>query len=139
MDANLNEIRQIIFSDKSLEQAIETSIHKDPIRLANIISPVIGPSIRITVVDYFEKMMLAFNRAIENSFSIQGLKWRVESIRSGRPFSEVVLLHNLLFRVEDIFVIHQKTGILLIHCSSFEDRKRAGDQVEGKFTFSTYL
>lgn len=134
MNTKLEEIREIIFSEKSMEKSIDSSIRKDPNKFAQIIAPVIGPSIRMAVVDYFERMMLAFNRAIENSFSLRGLVWRWEAIRSGRPFSEIVLLHSLLFRVEDIFVIHKNTGILLVHSTSLEKSKKTGDRVAAMLT-----
>ncbi|MGC2333147.1 MAG: OmpA family protein, partial [Candidatus Acidiferrales bacterium] len=34
---------------------------------------------------------------------------------TGRPFSEIVLLHSLVFRVEQVFLIHKKTGLPLCH------------------------
>jgi len=52
---------------------------------------------------------------MEQSLSLRGLKWRLEAIRTGRSFSEVVLLHSLVFRVEQIFLIHKKTGLPLAH------------------------
>jgi OOP family OmpA-OmpF porin len=39
----------------------------------------------------------------------------VEAIRTGRPFAEVVLLHTLIYRVEQVLLIHCRTGLLLQH------------------------
>jgi OOP family OmpA-OmpF porin len=39
----------------------------------------------------------------------------MEAFRTGRPFGEVVLLHTLRYRVEQLFLIHVKTGLLLQH------------------------
>jgi hypothetical protein len=52
---------------------------------------------------------------MERSFSKEGLSWRVEAWRTGKSFSEVVLSHTLLYRVEQVFLIHRKTGLLLQH------------------------
>ena len=47
--------------------------------------------------------------------SWKGLQWRWEAFRTGKSFAEVVLLHTLRFRVEQVFLIHKKTGLLLNH------------------------
>lgn len=133
IENELGQVRQILLSDKTIESAIDTSIKKNPEKLASIISPIIGPSIRKSVIDYFEKMMLAFNRAIENSFSLQGILWRWEAARSGKKFSDVVLLHSLVFRVEDVLLIHKKSGILLLH-KSIEERDTSVDKVASILT-----
>ena len=58
---------------------------------------------------------------------MQGLKWRVESIRTGRPFAEIVLMHSLLYRVEQVFLIHRETGLVLSpRCGSHGRDARCG-------------
>ena len=59
--------------------------------------------------------MQSFNHALEHSMSWRGLKWRMEAWRTGRSFAEVVLCHTLVFRVEQVFLIHQPTGLLIQH------------------------
>jgi len=129
-DSSIREIRRIIFSENAVEEAIQKSIKKNPSRIADIIFPIIGVSIRKAVTDYFEKMMMAFNQALENSFSVKGLKWRWQAMKSGRPYSEVVMLNNLIFMVEDVFLIHRPSGILLVHCSRIDAGQRA-DRIAG--------
>jgi outer membrane protein OmpA-like peptidoglycan-associated protein len=36
-------------------------------------------------------------------------------LRTGRSFTEVALLHSLVFRVEQVFLIHKKTGLPIAH------------------------
>jgi hypothetical protein len=59
-------------------------------------------------------MMQSFNQTIDHSLSFKGLAWRIEAWRTGRPFAEVVLLHTLRFRVEQLFLIHRDTGLFSI-------------------------
>ncbi|WP_199329182.1 OmpA family protein [Coleofasciculus sp. FACHB-1120] len=47
--------------------------------------------------------------------SPQSFKWRLEALQTGKSFAEVVLLRTLLYRVEQVFLIHKKTGLLLQH------------------------
>jgi len=55
------------------------------------------------------------NRAIEHSFSPQGIRWRIESWRTGVPFAQIVMRHALVYRVEQVLLVHAETGLLLAH------------------------
>ena len=99
----------------SVEEALRESVRKDPRILADALFPSMGPAIRRAIGEYIRSMTQSFDLAMEHSFSLQGLKWRFESIRTGRKFADVVMLHSLLFRVEQLFLIHKKTGLMLVH------------------------
>lgn len=99
----------------SVESALRESVRKDPGTLADALFPVMGPAIRRSIIQTLRGLFESFNETMEQSLSLRGLKWRVEAIRTGRPFSEVVLMHSLLFRVEQVFLIHKKTGLPLAH------------------------
>jgi OOP family OmpA-OmpF porin len=55
------------------------------------------------------------NRAIEHSLSPRGIRWRIESWRTGVPFAQIVMRHALVYRVEQVFLVHAETGLLLAH------------------------
>lgn len=100
----------------SVEEALRESVRKDPSVLAGALFPVMGPAIRKSIAESIRSMLESFNEALDHSLSIQGLRWRVESMRTGRPFAEIVLLHSLVYRVEQVFLIHKVTGLMLGHC-----------------------
>jgi OOP family OmpA-OmpF porin len=102
----------------SVEAAIKISVRKDPSALVDALFPVMGPAIRKAISQALSTMMQSLNQTMENSLSIQGLKWRLEAVRTGRSFAEIVLLNTLLYRVEQIFLIHKETGLLLQHLIS---------------------
>ena len=58
-------------------------------------------------------MVQRLNRALEESLSVKSLRWRLEARRTGRPFAEIVLLKSLVYRVEQVFLIHRESGLLL--------------------------
>lgn len=99
----------------ALEHALRESVRKDARVLAEALYPVMGPAIRRSIYESIRAMIESFNQALAQGLSLRGIKWRVEAARTGRPFGEVVLLHTLVFRVEQVFLIHKKTGILLHH------------------------
>jgi outer membrane protein OmpA-like peptidoglycan-associated protein len=98
----------------TVESALRTSIRRDPRVLANAIFPIIGPAIRQSVSEALRRLVEALNRTLELGMSWRGLRWRWEAWRTGRPLGEVVLAHSLIFRVEQVFLIHRPTGLLLV-------------------------
>jgi outer membrane protein OmpA-like peptidoglycan-associated protein len=99
----------------TVEAALRESVRKDPETLADALFPVMGPAIRRSILQTLRFMFESFNEAMEQSLSLRGLQWRFEALRTGRPFSEVVLLHSLVFRTEQVFLIHKRTGLPLCH------------------------
>src|SRR5580693_2438729 len=99
----------------TIETALRESVRKDPGTLADALFPVMGPAIRRSILQTLRLMFESFNQAMEQSLSLRGLQWRFEALRTGRPFSEVVLLHSLVFRVEQVFLIHKETSLPLCH------------------------
>jgi outer membrane protein OmpA-like peptidoglycan-associated protein len=98
-----------------VEQAITASVRRDPKPLADAIFPIIGPAIRKAVAASLAAMVESMNRTLEHSVSWRAIRWRLEARRTDRTFGEVVLLHTLLYRIEQVFLIHRKTGLLLQH------------------------
>jgi outer membrane protein OmpA-like peptidoglycan-associated protein len=99
----------------TIETAVRESVRKDPSTLADALFPVMGPAIRRSILETLRSFLDSFNQIMDQSLSVQGLKWRLEALRTGRTFTEVVLLHSLVFRVEQVFLIHKKTGLSLGH------------------------
>lgn len=99
----------------TVEEAIQASVKKDLNVLVNAIFPVIGPAIRKSIAVALSALTQSLNQTLEHSFSRQSFKWRLEARQTGKSFAEVVLLRTLLFRVEQVFLIHKKTGLVLQH------------------------
>src|SRR5215831_4535216 len=99
----------------TIETALRESVRKDPGTLANALFPVMGPAIRRSILETLRSFLESFNQVLDQSLSMKGLKWRIEALRTGRSFTEVALLHSLIFRVEQVFLIHKKTGLSLGH------------------------
>ncbi len=102
----------------TIETALRESVRKDPGTMADALFPVMGPAIRRSILETLRSYLQSFNQIMDQSLSWQGLKWRMEGIRTGRSFTEVVLLHSLVFRVEQVFLIHKNTGLSLGHVAA---------------------
>ena len=120
--------------EPTIEETIKASVRKDPKSLGDALFPVMGPAIRKAISSAIFGMIQSFNQVIEQSFSIQGLKWRIEALKTRKPFAEVVLVHTLVYHVEQVFLIHRNTGLMLQHVVSKEVTAQDPDLVSGMLT-----
>ena len=104
----------------TIETALRESIRRDPQEIATAIFPVLGPAIRKSIAETMASLVRSINNAVEQSLSLQGMRWRVESWRTGIPYPEIVIKHALVYRVEHAFLVHAETGLLLEHVSAPE-------------------
>jgi outer membrane protein OmpA-like peptidoglycan-associated protein len=118
----------------TVTKAIERSVRRNPQPLVDAIFPVMGPAIRKAISVALSGMIQSLNQTMAHSFSARGLKWRIEAWRTGKPFAEVVLLHTLLYRVEQVFLIHKETGLLLQHLVAGGAGGADADMVSGMLT-----
>lgn len=120
----------------AVEEALIASVRANPNTLADVLFPVMGPAIRKSLAQFIASMLEGMNRTLEQSVSLQGLLWRWEAFRTGKSFAEVVLLHTLEFRTEQIFLIHKNTGLPILHVASDEvrDEVQDADMVSGMLT-----
>ena len=120
----------------AVEDALIASVRANPNTLADVLFPVMGPAIRKSLAQFLAAMLEGMNRTLEQSFSLQGLMWRWEAFRTGKSFAEVVLLHTLVYRTEQVFLIHRATGLPLLHVAAPEVRDEAqdADMVSGMLT-----
>jgi OOP family OmpA-OmpF porin len=120
----------------AVEDALIASVRSNPNTLADVLFPVMGPAIRKSLAQFLAAMLEGMNRTLEQSFSLQGMMWRWEAFRTGKSFAEVVLLHTLVYRTEQIFLIHRTTGLPLLHVAAPEvrDQVQDADMVSGMLT-----
>ncbi len=117
-----------------IDDAIKVSVQKNPKALADALFPVFGPGIRKAISSTIMGMIQSLNQMLNHSFSIQGMKWRFEAFRTRKQFAEVILLHTLIYKVEQIFFIHGKSGIVLDHVVAKDAIIQDPDLVSGMLT-----
>lgn len=120
--------------ESTITSSIRASINKDRKIFADVLFPILGPAIRKAIASVILGMLQSFNQVLEQSLSIKGLKWRFEAFRTKRPFAEIVLLKTLLFQVEQVFLIHSKTGLVLQHVAGKEIIAQDPDLVSSMLT-----
>ncbi|MER8491744.1 OmpA family protein [Mesorhizobium australicum] len=102
----------------AVERAVQRSIQKSPRTLTDILYPVFLPAIRKSIGEKIDQTFQSLNETLRHIFTWHGLKWRLESWRTGASFSEVVLKHSLVYRVEHVFLINRTSGLLIAHVAA---------------------
>ena len=118
----------------TVETALRESIRRNPREIASAIFPVLGPAIRKAIAETMAGLVRSINSAVEHSLSIQGIKWRIEAWRTGVPYAEVVIKHALIYRVEQVFLIHADTGLPLAHVTAPDLDVPDADLISGMLT-----
>lgn len=116
------------------EKAFSNSVRKNPKELADAIYPIIGPAIRTSIAAAIRDFAEALNQIVEKSVSIRSIKWRVESMITGKPFAEILMARSMLYSVEQVFLIHRKSGLLLQHVASQGSVLKDADMISGMLT-----
>lgn len=121
----------------SVEEAIHVSARRDPKRLSNALFPVMGPAIREAVAEALSSMMQQMNQLMENSLSARSIQWRIKAFRTKRSFAEVMLSETMLYQVEQVFLIHRETSLLINHLTSDNAIIKDPDMVSSMLTVVT--
>ncbi|HEY1770498.1 MAG TPA: OmpA family protein [Chthoniobacterales bacterium] len=102
----------------AVERSVQESIEKQPDTFVNALHPIIGPIVRRSIAESLRRLLQSLNQTLEHTFSWRGLKWRFEALRTGKSFAEVVMLRSLVYRVEQVFLIHRETSVALLHVAA---------------------
>ncbi len=115
----------------AVEESVRESIEKRPETFVDALHPIIGPIVRRSLAESMRRLLQSLNQSLEHTFSWRGLKWRFEALRTGKSFAEVVMLRSLVYRVEQVFLIHRETSLALLHVAADPALSRDSDMVAG--------
>ena len=117
-----------------VEEALRISVARDPGMLATALFPIIGEAVRKAVAHALQGMFDSLNQMLDRGFSVESWKWRFEAWRSGKTYGQIALTRSLGYRVEQVFLIHRETGLLIGHESLSEGVVQDADLISGMLT-----
>ena len=117
-----------------VEESLRLSVDRDPAMLAGALFPIVGEAVRKAVAHALQQMFDSMNAILAQSFSLKRWRWRFEARRSGKTFAEVALARSLSYRVEHVYIIHRKTGLLLAEVTNQANLLQDADMVVGMLT-----
>ncbi len=98
-----------------LEESLQLSVQSNPRMLADALFPIFGKAIRKAITSELDGMLQTLSQTLEQNVSLRSLQWRWESVKTGKSYAEIIVLRSLLYRVEQVFLIHRSSGLLLQH------------------------
>lgn len=114
--------------------ALGEAVRRDRRTLVEVLFPVIGPAIRKAISEALAALVADLNGALERSLSLRGLAWRLEALRSGVPYAQVVLKHTLRYRIDHLFLIERESGLVMHRESAPELQELDGDAIGAMLT-----
>ena len=99
--------------EKPVVDIIRGAIKRDTESFADALFPVLGPAIRRSIADALSGLVQRINAALEHSFTVKGLKWRIQAARTGEPFAQIVLRNTMLYAIQEGFLIQRGSGLIL--------------------------
>ena len=98
-------------------EALKLAIEREPQAVAEALEPLIGPATRGSTRSAFRDFAATKRRGLEEALSPRRLRWRWQAIQTRQPFSEIVLLHTLVYRVDEVVLVHDNSGLPLLHAA----------------------
>ena len=102
----------------TVERSLTHAISSNPKRFADVLYPVMGPAIRKSIQQALNEALATFNQLLEQSLSLRSWHWRFDAWRTGQSYAQIALLNTLIYQVEQVFLIHRESGLLLNHLVS---------------------
>ena len=118
----------------TVEHAIKSSVNTDQNILSEALFPIMGPAIRKAIATAIQNLTDSLNQSLEHSLSPQSLSWRFEAWRTGKSFAEILILRTLVYQVEQVFLIHKTSGLVLQHLAAATTAAQDADLVSAMFT-----
>ncbi|MCU0644654.1 MAG: hypothetical protein MUC94_10370, partial [bacterium] len=110
-------------------EAIRLQVAEAKDDVIDALYPVIGKIIRKSVAESMKKFIDSVNQKIEQTLRSRLFKKRVQSKLTGIPESQLILKDALPFKIEEIFLIHKESGLLISHVSSKETEVKVNEEM----------
>ncbi|WP_144394267.1 OmpA family protein [Pleionea sediminis] len=117
-----------------IQSSIDHAVNNNRRQFAQMIYPVIGPAVRKAVASALTEMIAKLNYLLKQSLTLSAVKGRFKAWRLGMSYGEYLILQNLHYQVEQVFLIHQETGLLITSLSSDQVIKKDPDMVSAMLT-----
>jgi len=98
------------------------------------LAPVFWKAFRRSVAGALRRVVTALNHFMLLTVSLKGLRWRLEARRKDISFAEVIRQHGLVCQVQEVLLIHKKTGLLLSQMLQEAPATKDSDMVSSMLT-----
>lgn len=137
----------------AIPQAISRQISIDPEEFSRAIAPTLGraikkqieiesdivvdalyPIIGSTISKYMAETIRAINQQVEETFSIEGIKRKINAKLQGVSEAELILKEAIPFTIQAIFLIHKTSGLVIADIQPSDVERLESDMIAGMLT-----
>lgn len=122
--------RKIKVIERTLER-IRKSNYVPADDLFDLIYPIIGQLVAKKIADALRALVNYIDAKLNSSLSLSMWRYRWISFRKKIPLAEVILRESLPFLIDEIFLLHKKTSIVLAHVSRSSGEAADSDLIGG--------
>ena len=101
--------------------AIRTNISESRDEMIDALYPIMGRLVQRSVTEAMRDLAHRIDQQMRRTLDFQSLLRRVKARIQGVSEAEMAMRDALPFQVDEIFLIHRETGLLLLHRSRHED------------------
>jgi hypothetical protein len=117
-----------------LGDAIRRQIRDAREEMIEALYPIIGQLVVRAVSEAVQDLARTVDAQVRRSFDLRALWWRIRARLGGASQAEMSLRASLPFKVNEVFLIHRESGLLLWHTSSDPARAQDSELVSSMLT-----
>jgi len=117
-----------------VDKSVEYSVANRKEQFVSYLYPIVGSVVRKSVTAFLSEFIERTNQLLENSLTIKGLTWRLKARQAGVPYANYVASQTFNYRVEQVFLIHRETGLLLNSVSYNQQTSEDADLISSMLT-----
>ena len=118
----------------SLDEALRNKINQNKEEMVEVLYPIIGSTVVRAVTEAVQDLARTVDSRVRTSISPAEVMRRMRAQASGVSSSDLALRDALPFLVEEMFLVHRDTGLLLRHVSADGQATPDRDLVSGMLT-----
>lgn len=89
--------------------------------MVDALYPITGQLVKAAVRNAFNELLETINTKLDEGFSVDRWRAKIQSKITGTSEAEILLRRNPPFDIEDIYVIHRPTGLLIERVSATDE------------------
>ncbi len=111
-------------------KAIKNQIEKEPEAMVDALYPVIGS----TIAKYMAEVVESINERVDNALSPKGIQRKIQAKIQGVSEAELILQESLAYRVQAVFLIQNKSGLVIAELQPQQESRLESDLLAGMLT-----
>jgi hypothetical protein len=115
-------------------EAIRARIRDSRKDMVEAIAPIIGETIQKAISDFARELQRNIDAQLKSTFGVAGQLRRLGASLRGVSAAELAIRDALPFSIEELFLIHRETGLLLAHLHPNSEAGTDSDLISGLLT-----